>query len=255
MWTIRQDQTEAFRQYHLQKFEDEMVEHLNKFSPQHCKVAGELAVRQVIRTGIASASKYGFSNRGPVRSYIELMFAFGSYFDTDPQHPWASAVLSDRENVDQKVRANRLWNQMKDYFVVVFGPEQQYADAALQRLKRARAEDFVDPDQSLEDSILRRLPSIYPQKCDYLGESVLRWIARRGFDIASDFGLVTDTGRTVVVALTFIAGHRFAEDPLWGWARKRMADTRLPDPDVRAQQLYSKAMLYLERATEGSARK
>ncbi|MGI9074457.1 MAG: hypothetical protein ACR2JB_24795 [Bryobacteraceae bacterium] len=248
---IRQEQIEIFRQHHLQRFENEMVEHLKKFSPEHCKVAGETTVRQVIRIGIENAQTYGFTNRGPLRLYIELMFAFGCYFDTDPQYPWAGAVLNDPENVDQKARADRLWNQTRDYFAKVFGPKHEHADDALQRLKRARVEDFARSDQPLEESILRTLFSIYPQKCADLGESTLRRLVRKGFDLAHDYNLTTDTGRTVVVALTIALGHRFVEDPLWGWARKRIADNRLADPEARAQQLYSKAMLYLEHAIAG----
>src|SRR5271156_5932319 len=101
MWMIRQEQTEAFRQHHLHKFEDEMVEHLKKFSAQQCKKAGEPGVRQVIRLGLENAGKYGLTNRGPVRFYIELMFMFGSYFDSDPQYPWARAALTSPANLDQ----------------------------------------------------------------------------------------------------------------------------------------------------------
>jgi hypothetical protein len=248
MLTMRQDQVEAFRQHHLQKFENEMVEHLRKFAPQRCKVAGEKAVREVIRIGIENARKYGFINRGPVRFYVELMFAFGSCFDTDPQYPWASAVLNDPENVDQMVRADWLWRQARDYLTNVFGSQHEHLNAALQKLNRARIEDFALPDQPPEESILRTLPSIFPEKCAYLGESALRRLVREGFDLAHEYGLDTDTGRTVVAALTFSAGHRFPDDPLWGWAKRRMDLSRFPDPDVREKKLHSAAKLYLEHA-------
>src|SRR6266849_10193118 len=109
MWNIRPHQADTFSNTALQKFEDEMLEHLQKFSPQHCKVAGEPAVREVIRKGIETAGKYGFTNRGPLRFYIELMFMFGSYFDSDPQYPWAGTVLKDPEVIDQTIRADRLY--------------------------------------------------------------------------------------------------------------------------------------------------
>jgi hypothetical protein len=251
MLTIRSAQLEAFRQHHLQKFEDEMVEHLKKFSAQHCRVAGESAVRRMIRIGIGNARKYGFTNRGPVRFYIELMFAFGSGVDTDPQYPWANAVLNDSDISDQKSRADRLWGQMRNYFDRVFGPRQEYGHAALQRLKRVRPEDIVRPEIPLEESMFLALSGVYPEKCAYLGEPAVRGVVRNGFAVAQDFGLVTGTGRAVVVALVFASGHRFMEDPLWGWATKRMGDPRFPEPEARARRLYSQAMLYLEHATAG----
>src|SRR5215813_5278770 len=138
MWTIRDAQADTFRQTALQKFEDEMVEHLKNFSPQHCKVAGEPSVRQVIRMGVEHARKYGLTNRGPVRFYVELMFMFGSYFDTDPQCPWASAVLMDPEKVDQTFRADRLYSATNKYLAEVSGPEHQYLIEAMRRMSQLR---------------------------------------------------------------------------------------------------------------------
>src|SRR5215510_13947025 len=114
MLTIRSEQADAFRQAALQKFEDEMVVHLKTSYAEHWKVMGEVAGRCVIQLGIERAKKHGFTNRGPVRFYIELMFMFGSYFDSDPQHPWASHVLNDPESVDQSVRADRLYAAMNE---------------------------------------------------------------------------------------------------------------------------------------------
>jgi|CZLA01.1.fsa_nt_gi hypothetical protein len=248
MLTMRQEQVEAFRQHHLQKFEDEMVEHLKKFAPQRCKVAGEEAVRQVIRIGIENAKKYGFINRGAVRLYIELMFAFGSYFDTDPQYTWASAVLDNPEQLEQMVRADRLWNQARKYLAKVSGPKHEHMHAALQRLKQSRAEDFIRPGEPLDESILLTLPSIFPQRCDYLGGTALRALVRKGLDLAHSYQFETDTGKVLVVALALAVGHRFADDPLWGWARRRMDTSRFPDPEVREKKLYSAAKVYLEIA-------
>ncbi|MGD0507766.1 MAG: hypothetical protein ABSA27_08215 [Terriglobales bacterium] len=248
MLTMRPEQVEAFRQYHLQKFEDEMVEHLKKFAPQRCKVAGEAAVREVIRIGIENAKKYGLTNRGPVRFYIELMFAFGSYFDTDPQYPWAGTVLSNPEQLDQMVRADRLWNQAREYLAEVSGPKHEHMQAALQRLKESRPEDFIRPGEPLDESLLLTLPGIFPQRCDYLGETALRDLVRKGLDLAHSYEFETDTGKVVVVALALAVGHRFADDPLWGWAKRRMDTSRFPDPEIREEKLHSAAKIYLEHA-------
>src|SRR5258707_14386417 len=189
MWTIRQQQADAFSKTALQKFEDEMVEHLKKFSPQHCKVAGEPAVREVIRMGIENAKKYGLINRGPVRFYIELMFMFGSYFDSDPQYPWTGAVLKDPEVIDQTARADRLYDAMNKYLAEVSGPEHQYLIEAMRRMSQLRIEDFFSPGQNLEESILAKLNSVYPQRSKYLGEPVLRVMIRHGFKLADPYSL------------------------------------------------------------------
>ena len=88
---IRKEQMAALDRAALKAFEDELVRHLQDFDPKHTTVLDEDGVRQVIRLGMERAAKYGLTNRGPIRFYIELMFLFGSDFDTDPWLPWAGA--------------------------------------------------------------------------------------------------------------------------------------------------------------------
>ena len=72
-------------------FEKEMVSPpFREFSPPLFKAVGEEQMRKAIRFGIGRADSYGFTFRGPVRLYLELMLLFGSHFDTDPQYPWAA---------------------------------------------------------------------------------------------------------------------------------------------------------------------
>jgi hypothetical protein len=246
MLTIRQEQAEAFRQHHLNKFEDEMVEHLRKFSPRHSKVAGEPAVRQVIRMGMEKARSYSLTNRGPVRFYIELMFMFGSYFDSDPQYPWARAVLADPESLDQSVRADRLYERTNQYLAKASGPDHCYLIEAMKRLRQAQVQDFVLPDRNLEEAVLTGLHAMYPQKCEYLGEAALAKVIRRGLEISEAYSFATEKGKILMIALTFSTGHGFPQDPLCGWIAKRLHDTRRTDPVRRAEDLHSKALLYLD---------
>src|SRR6266540_2596886 len=111
MLIIRPTQLNSFEEAALRHFEDEMVPHLAKFAPKHCQVIGEQAVRQAIRLGIGRARKFGLTNRGPVRFYIELMFMFGCDFDNDPQLDWANEVLNDTTLLDQMAKAERLYDR------------------------------------------------------------------------------------------------------------------------------------------------
>ncbi|MBK7353861.1 MAG: hypothetical protein IPJ05_10285 [Nitrosomonas sp.] len=111
MLVIRAEQMDVFKKTALLSFEDEMVEHLAKFSPPLYKVVGEEQMRKVIRLGMSQAAQYGFTYRGPVRLYLELMLLFGSYFDTDPQYPWAAEILTNQESGTQMQRAESLYER------------------------------------------------------------------------------------------------------------------------------------------------
>jgi hypothetical protein len=253
MWTIRQEQNEAFRQYHLKKFEDEMVIHLGKFAPNHWQILGEPTGRQVIQLGLAQAKKYGLTNSGPVRFYLELMFMFGSYFDTDPQYPWASTVLKDPEPIDQMVRADRLFDALNDYIPQVPGPKHENVIAALQRLDATPVEKIAKRGEPLDDSAFQTLCVIYPQTCDYLGEPRIRAIIQRSFEFAHTHGFTSSKGKLLMVGLTFFMGHGFPNDPLCGWIARRLDANRFPDPAKRTDELYAKATLYMKQVLAKSA--
>jgi hypothetical protein len=251
MWTIRQEQTEAFRQYHLKKFVDEMVEHLAKFSPQHYKVVGEPSMRQVIRLGMDNAGKYGFTDRGPVRFYVELMLMFGSYFDTDPQHPWATAVLNRTDLADQGVRADRLFDAMSRYCAQVVEPERERLIETLRRFKSAHIGEYLRPGINREEAMCRCALSSCPTRCQYLGELVVRRLVRAAIELASRLGFASDRGIALVVVLTFVAGHGFYKDPQYPWILQGLDSSRQPDPEKRLDDLCSKSYLYLEQVLAG----
>lgn len=246
MLTIRQEQLEILRQYHLHKFEDEMVEHLKRTQVQHWKVMGEADGRKVIQLGIKQAAKHGFTRRGPVRFYIDLMFTFGSFFDTDPQYPWASTALEKTDGLDEVVIADRLDAGMTDYYTRVVDPERGHLRAAVQELRKNRVEDILQPGADLEELMLRTLRSVCPIRCDYSGNAVLRSLIQRGFELAQQYDLATDKGKVLMATLTFAVGHGFHKDPLNGWIVRRLEQKRWPDPSKRVDDLSSKSMLYLE---------
>jgi hypothetical protein len=243
-------QLEGFRQHQLQEFEDEMVDHFEEFAPRHWQVMGELDGRRAIRRGIEQSMKYGFTNHGSVRFYIELMFMFGSSFDTDPQHPWAIRILGAPGPLDQMTRADQLYSAMNDYLAQVSGPDHKYLKEAMERLSRVSIDDISRSGANLEGNLLRQLEFIYPEKCGYLGESVLRSMIQCGFRLAEDYSFTTEKGKVLMVALTFAVGHGFAHDPLYNWIQKRLEDSRRREPEKRIEQLHSKALIYLRHIVQ-----
>jgi hypothetical protein len=253
MLNIREAQMSMFRQAALRDFEDQMVEHLKAFSSKHWDVMGEQDGRRVIRLGIEQARLHGFTNRGPIRFYIELMFMFGSYFDSDPQYPWAGAALKGPDDEDQSIRAERLYTALNKYLADVFEPEREHLRGAVQKLIDARIEDLLKPGLDIEEMILGMLRSVCPLRGEYLGEAVLRVLIQHGFGLAHTYGLATDKGMVLMVTLTLAVGHGFSNDPLYGWIVRRLNRRRWPDPDKRVDELSSKSIIYLKHILAGES--
>lgn len=242
MWTIRQDQTEAFRQYHLQKFEDEMVEHSKQFAPPLCKILGDEQVRLVVRSASQRAGAYGFTNIGPIRLFIELTFLCGSAFDTDPQYQGMCEIL--RSDGDQMARAEQIHLGHLDYLEKVSGPQAINVRDALERLAVMVRSPLNFSSENLVSGLLQETRRIFPKKVAYIGESALSALIQEGSIEAEKYGLVTLRHTVLIVVLMFAFGHGCTNDPLYPWISKTLREEKTGN--TRGERLERKATIWLD---------
>ena len=248
---IRKEQVEALEAAAARSFQDQMVEHLKDFAPRHAEAVGEQGLREVVRLGIERAGKYGLTNRGAVRLYIELMVTLGSDFDTDPQFPWAAEVLTDEKIIGQAARTSHLYERAMVYLDRAGGPDKAYAIDALRTDAGRRIEDLATPGGSVRGTVLAEMKRTHPQKCACVGAPALRRLIEEGIESAKRFGLSTDAGAAVFVLLMFALGHGFATDPQFPWAAEALGERDPADPDERAERLHDAARSYFRQALAG----
>lgn len=246
MLVIRREQMDVFRAVALRAFEDEMVEHLAGFSPPLFKAAGEEQMRKAIRLGMERAAGYGFDLRGPVRLYLELMLLFGSRFDTDPQYPWATETLTNRDSGPQMQRAERLYERTMDYRRQVAGPTDAYTLKALRNIRAFASQALSFPIEDLVPAMLREIAIVYPEKAAYIGSESLSALIRKGSDGARIQRFSTTRGMALVIVLMLAFGHGCGADPLYPWIARTLNDKTIADPDERAKRLEKKALTWLD---------
>jgi hypothetical protein len=251
MLVIRQSQMQAFRQAALGQFEDDMVVHLKEFAPKHCEVIGEPAVRNAIKLGIERARKYGLSNRGPVRFYIELMFMYGSDFDTDPQCSWASQVLNDEGFPDQMAKADQLYDKTMTFTDEVAGKDYMYAKNALRRVHQFTFEDLPPLDDAFDTTMFDRLKQIHPEKVRALGETITRAVIVYGKSLPDTLSLAPERGAALCVGSMFALGHGFGHDPLLPWIAHTITNGAIANSQARVKRLHSRIMTYLDHIIAG----
>ena len=105
---LRREQIEVFRELMSKRFEDRMVAHLERHFPEQCRALGEAGTREAIQYGIEQAASYRIVAERDVCKYIDVMFAYGRDFDTDPKLPWAGAILRDETLGGPRDRVDRL---------------------------------------------------------------------------------------------------------------------------------------------------
>ena len=247
MLIIRPTQIEDFKKASLRTFEDDMVMTLREYAPQHCRGIGEENVRRVIRLGLIRSAKYGFTNRGPVRFYLQLMFVLGSYFDSDPQLPiWVAELLRKVGGEDQMSRAKLLHEGILDYRTKVFGPKGSYAHRAVRNFRLTTTQPLRFTAENIVDGLLAEMTQIYPERVSYVGREALKALVVESIGVASKHSLATLHGTATSCLLMFQLGHGCFEDPLYPWIFRILADLSTEDPDERAAKLEGKAVAYLE---------
>ena len=243
---IREAQRKPLRELALRAFESRMVEHLFGFSPQHCRGIGEAAVRDVVRRGIERAARYAFTQRGPVRFYLELMLLMGSGFDTDPQLPRAMAeILRSGGVADQLARADRLHGELQQHMRTVLGPDNCHARAAIARLRTMSSAGLPLSDERLEQDVLRVFEQVYPQRCAITDPTALRTLVASARRLATTARLDVRRGTALCSLLMFELGHACFDDPLYPWLSRSLREPVGDDAIARTEHLETKAMTYL----------
>ena len=248
MLTVRQEQLEVFRRYHLQKFEAEMVEHGKVFAPPLCKVIGDEQVRVAIRAAMRKANGYGFTNKGPIRLFVEMMFLCGSAFDTDPQYAAVGEVL--RSPADQMIRAEQIHLGYLDYLEKVSGPEAINVRNALRGLSVLARKPLVLSRDNFASGLVREMTQIFPQKVAYAGASGLEALIREGEGEAARFRLPDIRHAVLLVVLMFAFGHGCTDDPLYPWISRTLRDEKIVNAEARADRLEKKALTWLEHVLD-----
>jgi hypothetical protein len=252
MLVIRKEQIDVLTQSMLKGFEDEMVEHLAEFSPPLFKVIKEEQMRKAVRFGFDKCDKYGFTLRGPMRLYLEMMLLFGSHFDTDPQYPWASEILFDRHSVSQMQRADWLYEKIVDYQEKVSGPNGENTRAALESLSEMSKNPLSLPEKEFEESIRREMRRVYPQKVDYVGKENLGNLIVEGREAARKYEFPSTRGDTLMIVLKFAFGHGCEDDPLYPWINRTLTDEKIVDSQARMERLERKSTTWLDHVLKGS---
>jgi hypothetical protein len=238
MWTIRQEQTETLD---LSGLEGHLVNHLRRFARDHIESMGTQSLRQFVRRGIQYAAGIGWTKRGPVEFFLEVMVMLGSEFHTDPQYGWAAASLS--RPAEEMAGADRLHLEVMKYYDAVLGPGLCYEAEAIQRVLASE----YGSDRLLsgigESEILPLLEWAFPQKYSFVGAPTIMALKEEAEQVCANCG-IAQTGLALVTAILFAFGHGCFSDPQYPWIAQCMG-MKGSTKEVPLQRVFKK---YLKAA-------
>lgn len=242
---IRVDQMQVLGRSVLDPFKEDLLRHLAGFAPQLYALRGEAIFREVIDDGLPRSARYGFTNRGPVRFFVECMVAYGTGFDTDFLMPDVHERLSAQRSDGQLARSVDVFGAVDRYQVATRGRNNELAIAALRRLV-----PFMDgldglADQTLEPQLLELVERIHPEKAHHVGEARLLRLVAVAREQAASHGIATGPGVGLLAGLMFALGTGVVTDPLYPWVGDTLTRPSEQDAAKRIERLRRKTRIYL----------
>jgi hypothetical protein len=193
---IREEQMRTLSKAAEQAFQLQLVREMHEFAPWHAKALGDDGLLRCVQFAVQRAKKYGFTNRGPIRLYLQIIFLLGAEFDSDALLPWVGKVLSDPSILNQTDRATSLYEGLTEYLNNVAGPGRKFAKEALVRardelyslrLNRTAPRGCDEVGQM----IFAKVQGIYPEKCAYAGDAAVSQSIAFGISVAAKHSVVS----------------------------------------------------------------
>lgn len=246
MLRITHRQRQGFDQQSRERFVTEMVDHLGPRSPLHLKVLGDEGLRRAIRFGIDRAAARGYTQRGPVRLWLELMLLFGGRFDEDPLVPAEVRPLLTCRDPDRQLPISRdLQAEACLWIRRIAGPGNAHTRQALARVHELVERNWAPRPDDLVEQLLGAIGWAHPHQFELLGAEPHRRLIEGALEQARALGIGTLQGQTLFPVLAFLVGAGFARDPLYPWISATLADAEASNPDERAARLDRRARTYL----------
>lgn len=82
---------------------------LHELFPKKAEVIGPQCLHELVKLGKRNAARYGIRDEGCLLVFVVLMYSLGAGFDTDPQFPWATEILSFR-TADEMEKTMQLYD-------------------------------------------------------------------------------------------------------------------------------------------------
>jgi hypothetical protein len=239
MFILENNQVDAFRTAALKKFEDDMVDHIKAYFPNHYTSMQEANTRATIRFGYSKAGAYGINTTRNVCLYLNNMLLLGSNFDSDAQYPWAQQILTDEHLPDAAARMDAVSDKMLQELDKVTGPGNIFIYRSILHFTREADSIYA---KLIADDISKALPNmntLFRQKYEAVGEANLKQMIRQGIIAVKKYDITHESCVLVYLIFMFMMGGGFDTDPQFPWVAEILNSDKLTDQHKKIETLYN----------------
>jgi hypothetical protein len=255
--TITEQQIKILEPYAYENYISELVEHCNKKYPHLQKTIGEEKLRATLNQGVEKASQSGFTQRGPVRFYIELLIIFGWSFETDPQYSWIQESLQKNHNQSQIDISMKLYGEVDKFLDSIYGENKINLFFVGNKLEQLTLDNAKVSRNHFTQDMLALLQETYPQKYQFTEKGQLIKLVEEGiYKSRTDYQFDQANHIALIIILMFYFGHTFDHDPFYQWAAIEKSNQYIEGTlvtnhqEVIAKKLESRSKIWLSAAIQ-----
>jgi len=211
MLTLRPPQVQALDLAILERFDDEMLAMLGREFPVDAELLGDEGARPVVALARERAQHHRLPGRGAVAAYLCLMMVLGSYFDEDPQLPWAAQALKPPRVGPSSATMDHLLSLASAHLARTAGPRGL---AFLRTLRKVAATEW---EELCDEAPGRWFRELYPPKAELIGTHEVIELERRGVEMAQRWRLDPLRGGSICAGTMLMLGSGCERDPLYPW--------------------------------------
>jgi hypothetical protein len=239
---------QIFEELQAKPYVDELVTHIEGFSPIQSRSMGKEGVRTTVSMGLREARGYGFTLQGPARFYVEMMFLFGSSFATDPQYRRITQGLRGKDGTDELARADRVHARVMEYLDAASGPGHEFERRSLSRALQVEYEKSLAFAGRPASDLVNAFHRLYPEKVQALGSDAIAVLVEKAYSDAAGRGSSWVRGGPLFAAIMFTFGHGCFTDPQYPWIARSLENAEPADAIVALERLFQKFRIFLGEA-------
>lgn len=204
------DQVDVLKKISIESYIDEITEHCTDIFPRLIPLYRKEDVHYYIQQGITLAKKAGYTQRGPVRLYINMMILLGVNFECDPLFQWLKTEGGN--TLPQIERSVICYGLLDDYLASVYGENGRFYKKSLERFKNYSVKFFPEKISSNNEGLHELLRGIYPQKYDFAGYDAVNDLISLSVDKCERYKLNMVCHKSYLALIMFLFGCSFEQD-------------------------------------------
>lgn len=216
---LDQETFTALMQVSRERYITLKVKDLSLIHPLLIETVGEKNLRRFVEIALKKGESHNMTADREVNALYTLMMNFGTFFDTDPQYPWADLHIRGDNSVEFKDdepasyrRLMQVYTNFDNFYSAINGNGSCHKMAALERTRNLL---FYDLHALRDDElILHRLGALYPQRYERLNHSAKAAIIAAARMKAFEYDLDTHTGTFLFALFFFYCGIGADANPL-----------------------------------------